>query len=76
MYGNNHADALATLASAIEQGIGHNIHMEFLEQPSTQAPIICTIDHNPAWMDPSIQFLQNQTLADFAEARRVRYRSA
>ncbi|CAL9003330.1 unnamed protein product [Prunus brigantina] len=74
---NSHADALARLASAIEQGIGRNIHMEILDQPSTRAPLICAIDHSLTWMDPILQFLQNQTLpADPAEARRVRYRSA
>ncbi|CAL9012379.1 unnamed protein product, partial [Prunus brigantina] len=60
------------LASAIEQGIGRNIHMEILDQPSTRAPLICAIDHSPTWMDPILQFLQNQTLpADPAEARRA-----
>ncbi|XP_034225475.1 uncharacterized protein LOC117635208 [Prunus dulcis] len=49
---NSHADALAKLASALEQGIGRHIHIEFLDQPSTQAPLICTIDHSPTWMDP------------------------
>ncbi|KAI5333676.1 hypothetical protein L3X38_023808 [Prunus dulcis] len=74
---NSHADALARLASALEQGTGRHIHIEFLAQPSTQAPLICTIDHSPTWMDPILQFLQNQTLpADPAEARRVRHRSA
>ncbi|XP_020417953.1 uncharacterized protein LOC109948673 [Prunus persica] len=73
---NSHADALARLASALEQGIGRHIHIEFLDQPSTQAPLICTIDHSPTWMDPILKFLQNQTLpADSAEARRIRYRS-
>ncbi|CAL2256827.1 unnamed protein product [Prunus armeniaca] len=70
---NSHADALARLASALEQGIGRNIHIEFLDQPSTQASLICAIDHSPTWMDPIIQFLQNQMLpVDFAKARRVR----
>ncbi|KAI5339769.1 hypothetical protein L3X38_019041 [Prunus dulcis] len=74
---NSHADALAKLASALEQGIGRHIHIEFLDQPSTQAPLICTIDHSPTWMDPILQFLQNQTLpSNPAEARRVRHRSA
>ncbi|KAI5343261.1 hypothetical protein L3X38_011137 [Prunus dulcis] len=74
---NSHADALARLASALEQGTGRHIHIEFLAQPSTQAPLICTIDHSPTWMDPILQFLQNQTLpANPAEARRVRHRSA
>ncbi|KAI5351623.1 hypothetical protein L3X38_004514 [Prunus dulcis] len=74
---NSHADALARLASALEQGMGRHIHIEFLAQPSTQAPLICTIDHSPTWMDPILQFLQNQTLpANPAEARRVRHRSA
>ncbi|CAL8137243.1 unnamed protein product [Prunus armeniaca] len=74
---NSHADALARLASAMEQGIGRNIHIEFLDQPSTWAPLICVIDQSPTWMDLITQFLHNQTLpADPAEARRVRYRSA
>ncbi|KAI5327751.1 hypothetical protein L3X38_027147 [Prunus dulcis] len=53
---NSHADALARLASALEQGMGRHIHIEFLAQPSTQAPLICTIDHSPTWMDPILQF--------------------
>ncbi|KAI5317816.1 hypothetical protein L3X38_037523 [Prunus dulcis] len=74
---NSHADALARLASVLEQGIGRHIHIEFLAQPSTQAPLIYTIDHSPTWMDPILQFLQNQTLpANSAKARRVRHRSA
>ncbi|CAL2230994.1 unnamed protein product [Prunus armeniaca] len=74
---NSHADALARLASAMEQGIGRNIHIEFLDQPSTWAPCICVIDQSPTWMDLITQFLQNRTLPDDpAEARRVRYRSA
>ncbi|KAI5337353.1 hypothetical protein L3X38_016624 [Prunus dulcis] len=74
---NSHADALARLASALEQGIGRHIHIEFLDQPRTQAPLICTIDHIPTWMDPILQFLQNQTLpANSTEAQRVRHRSA
>ncbi|KAI5323426.1 hypothetical protein L3X38_032498 [Prunus dulcis] len=74
---NNHADALAKLASALKQGVGRHIHIEFLDQPSTQAPLICTIDHSPTWMDPILQFLQNQTLpANSTGARRVRHRSA
>ncbi|KAI5322325.1 hypothetical protein L3X38_031397 [Prunus dulcis] len=74
---NNHADALARLASALEQGIQAPLHIEFLDQPITQAPLICTINHSPTWMDPILQFLQNQTLpANSAKARRVRYRYA
>ncbi|KAI5316496.1 hypothetical protein L3X38_036203 [Prunus dulcis] len=74
---NSHADALARLASALEQGIGRHIYIEFLDQPSTQAPLICTIDHSPTWMDPILQFLQNQTLpAHSTKAQRVRYHSA
>ncbi|CAL2237119.1 unnamed protein product [Prunus armeniaca] len=45
---NNHADALARLASAMEQGIGRNIHIEFLDQPSTWAPLIFTLPADPA----------------------------
>ncbi|XP_020412892.1 uncharacterized protein LOC109947359 [Prunus persica] len=76
-FENSHDDALARLASAFEQDIGRHIRIEFLDQPSTQAPLICTIDHSPTWIDPILQFLQNQTLpANSAEARCVGYRSA
>ncbi|CAL2254436.1 unnamed protein product [Prunus armeniaca] len=52
-----------------------NSHTDALA--STGAPLICAIDHSPTWMDPILQFLQNQTLpADPAEVRRVRYSSA
>ncbi|KAI5335580.1 hypothetical protein L3X38_025713 [Prunus dulcis] len=60
---NSHANALARLASALEQGIGRHIHIEFLDQPSTQAPLICTIDHSP-YMDgphPSVFAEPNTT---------------
>ncbi|KAI5312993.1 hypothetical protein L3X38_042167 [Prunus dulcis] len=77
LFENSHADSLARLASALEQGIGRHIHIEFLDQPSTHAPLICTIDHSPTLIDHILQFLQNQTLpANSAEARRVRYRIA
>ncbi|KAI5324929.1 hypothetical protein L3X38_034002 [Prunus dulcis] len=57
--------------------MGRHTHIEFLAQPSTRAPLICTIDHSPTWMDPILQFLQNQTLpTNPAEARRVCHRSA
>ncbi|VVA39515.1 PREDICTED: RVT_3 domain-containing, partial [Prunus dulcis] len=49
---NSHADALAWLASALEQGNGCKIQMEFQDKPSTKAPLVCTIDHSPTWMDP------------------------
>ncbi|XP_016651049.1 PREDICTED: uncharacterized protein YpeP-like [Prunus mume] len=49
---NSHVDALARLASELEQGICRNIHIEFLDQPSTRAPLICVIDHSLTWMNP------------------------
>ncbi|CAL8988533.1 unnamed protein product, partial [Prunus brigantina] len=68
---NGHADAAARLASAIEQGIGRNFHMELLYQPSTRAPLICAIDHSPTWMDPILQFLQHRTLPPTLSKRGV-----
>ncbi|KAI5324810.1 hypothetical protein L3X38_033883 [Prunus dulcis] len=57
---NSHADVLARLASALEQGIGRNIHIEFLDQPSTQPLLICAIDHSPTWMDLSFSFCRTK----------------
>lgn len=59
-YENNHADTLARPASALEQGNGHKIHMEFLDKLSTKTPVVCTIDRSLTWMDPILQFLQYQ----------------
>ncbi|KAI5339476.1 hypothetical protein L3X38_018748 [Prunus dulcis] len=58
-YENIHVNALVRLASAVKQGISRNIPIEFLDKPSTQAPVICTIDHSPAWKDPTLQSLQH-----------------
>ncbi|KAM1157834.1 hypothetical protein ACFX1X_028710 [Malus domestica] len=42
---NSHADALARLASAVEDKIGRKIQVELLAAPSTMAAEVCNLQH-------------------------------
>ncbi|XP_020417963.1 uncharacterized protein LOC109948679 [Prunus persica] len=74
---NSHADALARLASAINDKIGRKVPVEILAQPSTVASETCTVRYEDTWMSPIYSYLTNDTLPeDKAQARKLRYRSA
>ncbi|XP_020412296.1 uncharacterized protein LOC109947163 [Prunus persica] len=74
---NSHADALAWLASAINDKVGRKVPVEILAQPSTVASEICTVRYEDTWMSPIYSYLANGTLPeDKAQARKLRYRSA
>ncbi|XP_021833954.1 uncharacterized protein LOC110773738 [Prunus avium] len=74
---NSHADALARLASAINDKVGRKIPVEILTLLSTTIAEICTIEYNDTWMSPIHAYLTNGTLpGDKAKARQLRYRSA
>ncbi|XP_021812768.1 uncharacterized protein LOC110755796 [Prunus avium] len=74
---NSHADALARLASAINDKIGRKVPVEILAQPSTTSVGICTIQYEDTWMSPIYIYLTNGTLPkDKSQARKLRYRSA
>ncbi|BFG32165.1 hypothetical protein CerSpe_184390 [Prunus speciosa] len=74
---NSHADALARLASAINDKIGRQVPVEILAQPSTTSVDICTVRYEDTWMSSIYTYLANGTLPeDKAQARRLRYRSA
>ncbi|XP_034225527.1 uncharacterized protein LOC117635292 [Prunus dulcis] len=73
---NSHADALARLASAINDKIGRKVPVEILAQPSTVASETCAVRYEDTWMSPIYSYLTNGTLPeDKAQARKLRYRS-
>ncbi|KAI5354401.1 hypothetical protein L3X38_007296 [Prunus dulcis] len=74
---NSHADALARLASAINDKVGRRVPVEILAQPSTVAVETCTVRYEDTWMSHIYLYLTNGTLPeDKAQARKLRYRSA
>ncbi|XXG78142.1 hypothetical protein AAC387_Pa08g2147 [Persea americana] len=76
---NSHADALASLASAVEAGEKRTIEVETLQEPSIdlQQPrqLMC-LDLGPSWMDPIITYLKDDQLPeDRTEARKIRLKA-
>lgn len=77
---NSHADALASLASAIEQETERSITVEFQPEPSTLPTktneILCN-EAEPSWMDPIIGFLKNGDLPeDKKKTHKLRLKAA
>ncbi|KAL5583038.1 hypothetical protein UlMin_015480 [Ulmus minor] len=75
---NTNADALARLATSLEERLLKTVPIEILEVPSIDKPEqVGSIVVRPCWMDPIISFLRDGTLpADKFEAHRLRFRSA
>ncbi|KAL5562544.1 hypothetical protein UlMin_032291 [Ulmus minor] len=75
---NTNADALARLATGLEERLLKTVLIEILEAPSIDKPEqVGSIVVRPCWMDPIISFLRDGMLrADKFEARRLRFRSA
>ncbi|KAL5542943.1 hypothetical protein UlMin_010653 [Ulmus minor] len=75
---NTNADALARLATGLEERLLKTVPIEILEEPSIDKPEqVGSIVVRPCWMDPIVSFLRDGTLpADKFEARRLRFRSA
>ncbi|KAI5345931.1 hypothetical protein L3X38_013808 [Prunus dulcis] len=74
---NSHADALARLASAINDKVGRKVPVEILVQPSTATSEACAVRYGDTWMSPIYLYLTNGTLPeDKAQARKLKYRSA
>ncbi|KAL5564919.1 hypothetical protein UlMin_028083 [Ulmus minor] len=75
---NTNADALARLATGLEERLLKTVPIEILEVPSIdKSEQVGYIVVRPCWMDPIISFLRDGTLpADKFEARRLRFRSA
>ncbi|KAL5562370.1 hypothetical protein UlMin_032117 [Ulmus minor] len=75
---NTNADALAHLATGLEERLLKTVLIEILEVPSIDKPEqVGSIVVHPCWMDPIISFLRDGTLpVDKFEAHRLRFRSA
>ncbi|KAJ8632913.1 hypothetical protein MRB53_026249 [Persea americana] len=76
---NSHANALASLTSAVEASEKRTIEVETLREPSIdlQQPrqLMC-LDLGPSWMDPIIAYLKDDQLPeDRTEARKVRLKA-
>ncbi|CAL2270494.1 unnamed protein product [Prunus armeniaca] len=77
---NAHADALASLGSALDTQFKRSIPVEHLDRPSIEEikPIdTMQIDEDPNWQDPIIDYLVNGNLPpDKSEARKVQQKAA
>ncbi|KAM2069226.1 hypothetical protein ACFX16_000758 [Malus domestica] len=59
---NSHVDALARLASAVEDKIGRKIQVELLVAPSTLVAEVCNLQQGDCWITPIYRFLAHGTL--------------
>ncbi|CAL9012860.1 unnamed protein product [Prunus brigantina] len=77
---NTHADALASLGSALDTQFRRSIPVEHLDRPSIEEiePIdSMQIDEDPSWQDPIIDYLVNGNLpTDKSEAKKVQQKAA
>ncbi|XP_020421514.1 uncharacterized protein LOC109949767 [Prunus persica] len=77
---NTHADALASLGSALDSQFRRSIPVEHLDRPSIDEikPIdSMQIDEDPSWQDTIIDYLVNENLPmDKSEARKVQQKAA
>ncbi|KAM1035323.1 hypothetical protein ACFX2A_039491 [Malus domestica] len=73
---NSHADALARLASAVEDKIGRKTQVELLAAPSTMAAEVCNLQQGDSWITPIYRFLTRGTLPnDKVQAKQIRYKA-
>ncbi|KAM1967413.1 hypothetical protein ACFX15_042475 [Malus domestica] len=73
---NSHADALARLASAVEDKIGRKIQIELLAVPSTMAAEVCNLQQRDSWITPIYRFFAHGTLPnDKVQAKQIRYKA-
>ncbi|KAM2908682.1 hypothetical protein COP2_048166 [Malus domestica] len=59
---NSHADALARVASVVEDEIGRKIQVELLVAPSTIAAKVCNLQQGDRWITLIYRFLAHGTL--------------
>ncbi|KAM1666904.1 hypothetical protein ACFX15_045255 [Malus domestica] len=73
---NSHADALAHLASVVENKIGRKIQVELLAAPSTMAAEVCNLQQGDSWITPIYRFLAHGTFPnDKVQAKQIRYKA-
>ncbi|KAM2549119.1 hypothetical protein TB1_013518 [Malus domestica] len=69
---NSHIDALARLASAMEEKIGRKIQVELLAAPSTMVAEVCNLQQGDSWITPIYKFLAHSTLPnDKVQAKQI-----
>ncbi|KAM1094380.1 hypothetical protein ACFX10_009407 [Malus domestica] len=69
---NSYTDALARLASAVEDKIGRKIQVELLAAPSTMAAEVCNLQQGDCWITPIYRFLAHGTLPnDKVQAKQI-----
>ncbi|KAM1642794.1 hypothetical protein TB2_012316 [Malus domestica] len=54
---NSHANALARLASMVEEKIGRKIQIKLLAALSTMAAEVCNLQQGDSWITPIYRFL-------------------
>ncbi|KAM1090370.1 hypothetical protein ACFX19_018220 [Malus domestica] len=73
---NSHTNALARLASAVEDKIGRKIQVELLAAPSTMAAKVCNLQQGDSWITSIYRFLAHGTIPnDKVQAKQIRYKA-
>ncbi|KAM2274238.1 hypothetical protein ACFX1S_044068 [Malus domestica] len=73
---NSHADALACLASAMEDKIERKIQVELLATPSTIAAEMCNLQQGDIWITPIYRLFAHDTFPnDKVQAKQIRYKA-
>ena len=76
---NSRADALAKLATALQENLGRSTPVEYLAEPSIGLydVEVAQVDSEPSWMDPIWDYIIDGRLPDDPkEAAKIRNRSA
>ena len=76
---NSRADALAKLATALQEDLGRSTPVEYLAEPSIDpySTVVALVGSVPSWMDPIWDYINDGTLLDDPkEAAKIRVRSS
>ena len=76
---NSRADALAKLATALQEDLGRSTPVEYLAEPSIDpySMMVAPVRSVPSWMDPIWDYVNDGTLPDDPkEAAKIRVRSS
>ena len=76
---NSRADALAKLATALQEDLGKSTPVEYLAEPSIDpySMVVAPVGSVPSWMDPIWDYINDGTLPDDPkEAAKIRVRSS
>ena len=76
---NSRADALAKLATALQEDMGESTPVEYLAEPSIHpyGAMVAPVGSTPSWMDPIWDYINDGTLpVNPKEAAKIRVRSS